>query len=162
MWKKKSNIKAPNPKQKIKNATALTVDGIKFRSKLEAYTYRRLSEEGINSEYEVHKYNLLNKNTYKGTIYEPHKVKGIKAFRKVSNNIRAITYTPDFVNTKDKWIIEVKGYANDVFPLKWKMFKSLVEIQGYTLYLPSTQKQVRETVDLIKAEKNEKNKKILV
>jgi len=162
MWKKKSNIKAPNPKQKIKNATALTVDGIKFRSKLEAYTYRRLSEEGINSEYEVHKYNLLNKNTYKGTIYEPHKVKGIKAFRKVSNNIRAITYTPDFVNKKDKWIIEVKGYANDVFPLKWKMFKSLVEIQGYTLYLPSTQKQVRETVDLIKAEKNEKNKKILV
>jgi hypothetical protein len=162
MWKKKNSIKAPNPKQKIKNATTLTVDGIKFRSKLEAYTYRRLSEEGINSEYEAHKYNLLNKNTYKGNIYEPHKVKGIKAFRKVSNNIRAITYTPDFVNTKDKWIIEVKGYANDVFPLKWKMFKSLVEIQGYTLYLPSTQKQVRETVDLIKAEKNEKNKKILV
>jgi hypothetical protein len=162
-WKKKSDVIAPNPKQKIKNATALTVDGIKFRSKLEAYTYRRLSGEGIDSDYELHRYNLLDKNVFEGTIYEPHKVKGIKAFREVSNNIRAITYTPDFVNTEDKWVIEVKGYANDVFPLKWKMFKALAEIQGYTLYLPSTQKQVRETVELIKMEKKyEKNKEILV
>lgn len=155
-WKKKKTT-APNPKQKIKNATALTVDGIKFRSKLEAYTHRRLSEEGISSDYEEHRYNLLDKFTYEGDIYEPHKVKGIKEFTKVSNNVRAITYTPDFVNTEDKWIIEVKGYANDVFPLKWKMFKNLMMNEGYTLYLPSTQKQVRETVELIKSKKHENN-----
>lgn len=155
-WLKKVT-EAPNPKQKIKNATALTVDGIRFRSKLEAYCHRRLSEENISSDYELHRYNLLEKHVFKGEVYEPHKVKGIKQFMQVSNNIRAITYTPDFVNTKDKWVIEVKGYANDVFPLKWKMFKSLIEIQGYTLYLPSTQKQVRETVELIKNKKYEEN-----
>ena len=37
--------------------------------------------------------------------------------------VRAMTYTPDFVDPNNKWIIEVKGYANDVFPLKWKLFK---------------------------------------
>lgn len=160
-WLKKKTGTS-NPKQKIKNATALIVDGIKFRSKLEAYCHRRLVEEEISSDYEMHRYNLLEKHTFSGEVYEPHKVKGVKEFVQVSNNIRAITYTPDFVNTKDKWVIEVKGYANDVFPLKWKMFKNLLEIQGYILYLPSTQKQIRETIELIKDKNYEKYKKILV
>jgi len=136
--------------KKVRNATENIEDGIKFRSKLETYTYRRLREAGISSEYEAHRYNLVEKFAYTSPCYESHKIKGEKVFTEVSNNVRAITYTPDFVNTKDKWVIEVKGYANDTFPLKWKMFKNLMKDKGYTLYLPSTQKQVRDTIEIIK------------
>ena len=69
-----------------------------------------------------------------------------------TTKVRAITYTPDFVDPQGQWIIEVKGFANDVFPLKWKMFKQHIMQNGleYKLFLPKNQKQVLETVELIK------------
>ena len=136
--------------KKVRNATPIEKDGIKYRSKLELYTVNRFDEAGIESDYECHRFSLLDKFTFDGEIYESHKIKGVKEFTKVSNNVRAITYTPDFVNMEKKFIVEVKGFANDVFPLKWKMFKNHLINQGFTLYLPSTQKQVRDTVELIK------------
>lgn len=142
--------KSSSLNKKVRNATVVELDGITYRSKLELYTATRLKEEGISCDYEKHKFPLMEKFTYEGEIYEPHKIKGTKQFVQVSNNIRAITYTPDFVNKEQKWIIEVKGYANDVFPIKWKLFKNLIRDKGYTLFLPSTQKQVRETVEIIK------------
>ncbi len=136
--------------KKVRNATEVELGGIKYRSKLELYTATRLKDNDIPFDYEKHKFPLMEKFTYLGEIYEPHKIKGKKQFVLVSPNIRAITYTPDFVNKEDKWIIEVKGYANDVFPIKWKLFKNLIKDEGYTLFLPSTQTQVRETIQIIK------------
>lgn len=136
--------------KKVRNATSIEKDGIKYRSKLELYTATRLDEAGIKTDYEKHKFTIQEKFTYDAEMYEPHKVKGEKVFLPVSQNVRAITYTPDFVNLDLGFIIEVKGYANDVFPIKWKMFKNHVNGKGYTLFLPSTQKQVREVVEIIK------------
>ena len=42
------------------------------------------------------------------------------------SKIRPITYTPDFVDPNGKFIIETKGYANESFPLRWKLFKQQV------------------------------------
>ena len=42
--------------KKIRNATPLTYDGITFRSKLEAFTYKKLLEVGIRPEYENEKF----------------------------------------------------------------------------------------------------------
>lgn len=148
--------KSSSQNKKVRNATVVEVDGIVYRSKLEVYTATKLAEEGIEFDYEKHKFPLMEKFEFQGEIYEPHKINNAKQFVQVSNNIRSITYTPDFVNKKDKWIIEVKGYANDVFPIKWKLFKNLIKDEGYTLYLPSTQKQVKETVELIKRKFYEK------
>lgn len=67
--------------------------------------------------------------------------------------VRNITYTPDFVDPNGQWIIEVKGYANDTFPLKWKLFKNhLQELGGDIpiLYLPKNQGHVLKTIEMIK------------
>ena len=150
--KNNSNPATKSSNKKIANATPIEAGGIKFRSKLELYTYRRLVEAGIQSEYEKHKYHLLEKFEFSGRSFESKKVRGKKEkeFIEVKNKINPITYTPDFVNVEDKWVIEVKGFANDAFPLKWKMFKSIMNKEGYTLYLPSNQWQVRECVEIIK------------
>ena len=70
----------------------------------------------------------------------------------ITAKVRDITYTTDFVDPNGKWIIEVKGFANDVFPIKWKLFKNHLMENGYTyaLFLPKNQKQVLETIELIK------------
>lgn len=155
-WRNTKKYKS-SPNKKVKNATALTVDGIKFRSKLEAYTYRQLKEAGIKSDYEEHKFILVDKFRYEPECYEPHKIKGEKVFTEVPKGVRAMTYTPDFVNLNDGWVIEVKGYANDVFPIKWKLFKNLIKDDSITLFLPSTQKQVRKTIEIIKSKYYEKS-----
>ena len=46
------------------------VDGIKFRSKLEAFTYRKLKEACIKQEYESEKYTLLEGFYYTSDAYE--------------------------------------------------------------------------------------------
>lgn len=110
---------------KIRNATNLITDGIRFKSKLEAYCYKRLKEENIVNEYEEHIFTLQPAFEYDTDSYEMCKKKGEKTFDKARTKIRAITYTPDFVNIKDKWIIECKGYPND----------ALINILFYNLFM---------------------------
>lgn len=116
--------------KKVRNATPTEIDGIKFRSKLEAYTYTLLKKNKINAEYEKHKYELIPAFTYMG------------------EKIRAITYTPDFVG--DTFIIECKGFPNETFPIKWKLFKFILNQkndQTKHLYIVHSQKEVQSVVD---------------
>lgn len=133
-WKVKKG-KAKN--KKVKNATPLEVDGIKFRSKLEAYCYSQLLAAGLESYYEQNTYTLIPAFEYNG------------------EKVRPCTYTPDFVG--DGWIIEVKGFANDAFPIKWKMFKQLLAktVSSLDLYLPKNQGQVREVIAQILSKKQD-------
>lgn len=78
---------------KVKNATPTQYDGIKFRSKLEAYTYKKLKEAKVYAEYEPTHFELIPKFEYQG------------------EKVRAMTYLPDFVG-KD-FIIECKGLMGD-------------------------------------------------
>lgn len=135
--------------KKVRNATAKVYKGIKFRSKLELFTYKKLEDAGIKSLYEKKKYLLQEGFHYTAECHEPHKTKG---YIDSGYKVRDITYTPDFVDPNGKWIIEVKGFANDVFPLKWKMFKKhLMELENPpVLYLPKNQGQVLQTIELIK------------
>ena len=116
----------------VKNATPNTFDGIKFRSKLETYTYKKLKEAKIYAEYEKHKFELLPAFTFHG------------------NKVRAITYLPDFVG-KD-FIIECKGFPNSAFPLKEKLFKYLLLsiLPDTVYYVVHTQKQVDELIEKLK------------
>ena len=54
------------------------------------------------------------------------------------SKVRSITYTPDFVDPNGKWIIETKGYANESFPLRWKLFKRHLKENNlaYVLFMP--------------------------
>lgn len=140
-------------KGKIKNATALEVNGVKFKSKLELYTYNKLLEAGITDfKYEEVKFTLLEPFEYNNDSFE---VKINKKYIEASNSIRAITYLPDFLRIneqKEGYVIEVKGYANDAFPIKWKWFKDHLVRNGYkvTLYKPNNQQNVLKTIELIK------------
>lgn len=46
---------------------------------------------------------------------------------------RTINYTPDFYLSDFKVYIEVKGYADDLFKLRWKLFK-LNGYKGFIVY----------------------------
>ena len=122
--------------KKIKNATPMTYDGIKFRSKLEVYCYKQLKEAGIETDYEGKKYTLLPKFEYN------------------DEKIRPITFTPDFPATNGSFIIECKGFPNDGFPNKWKMFKALLHkvfgSYGPRVFVVRNQKQVRDVINILK------------
>ena len=146
--------------KKIKNASPLEVNGVKFRSKLEAFTYRHLLSAGIKDfKYEEHKFILQEAFESKLDSFEDFEKssKGtkIKGYDEADKKIRSITYLPDFVciddATKTGWVIECKGYSNDSFPLKWKMFKKHLHDNGYnvTLFKPNNQKNVLKTIELI-------------
>ena len=135
--------------KKVRNATSKEYKGIKFRSKLELFTYKKLEAAKIKSLYEEVKFELQEGFYFTNGSIEPNTK---KEFVDNVKKVRSITYTPDFVDPKGKWIIEVKGFANDVFPVKWKIFKKHLLDNGleYKLFLPKNQKQVLETVELIK------------
>lgn len=114
---------------KVRNATPNIYDGIKFRSKLETYTYKKLKEAGIDAEYESTHFELIPKFEYNG------------------EKVRAMTYLPDFVGKN--FIVECKGLVTDSFPLRWKIFKYYLkqENKDYKLFLVRNQKQVDEMVN---------------
>ena len=114
---------------KIRNATPNEYNGIRFKSKLETYTYKKLEESNIKAEYETQ---LLPAFTFGDKKY------------------RAITYKPDFVG--DKFIIECKGYPNDAWALREKLFNYYLYTHepNTAFYIVHTQKQVDELISKLK------------
>ena len=138
--------------KKVRNAVSKVYKGIKFRSKLELFTYKKLEEAGIKALYEKKKFVLMEGFRFEQESIEPSNKRATKGeYINNADKVRDITYTPDFVDPNGKWIIEVKGFANDVFPLKWKLFKNYLQQQGDppVLYLPKNQGQVLKTIELI-------------
>jgi len=142
-------------KGRIKNVKATSVDGINYRSRLEAFTSIELRGAGIKFNYEKEKFLLMDKFVYEGVSIEKRKKKGKLIYDQAFKSIRSVTYIPDFTNLKDGWIIEVKGLKSDVFNLKWKLFKQYLVKNNlnYELYMPGSKKQVLQTIKMIK-EKN--------
>jgi len=139
-------------KGKIKNVQSTKIDGIEFRSRLEAFTYTELKKEGINFDYEKEKFVLLDKLKYENVSIEKRKKKGKLVFDQALKSVRSTTYLPDFTNLEDGWIIEVKGMKTDVFNLKWKLFKHYLVKNNlnYELYMPGSKKQILQCIDMIK------------
>ncbi|MCK9544657.1 MAG: DUF1064 domain-containing protein [Novosphingobium sp.] len=121
---------------KVKNATPMTCDGIKFRSKLEVYCYKKLLQNNIKADYEIQTFTVL------------------ESFKYLNEVIRKITYTPDFIG--EEFIIECKGMMNDAFPLRYKLFKYFLFKNGleYDLYLPRNQKDVDKMIVTILDKRN--------
>lgn len=118
--------------KKVRNATKQEIDGITFRSKLEAYMYQKLKEADIKVDYELHRYTLL------------------PAFIYNNSKIRAITYLPDFVG-KD-FIIECKGYPNDAWANREKLFKYYLSLNepNTKFYIVHNKKDVDNLINILK------------
>jgi len=129
--KKSGNKNHSTSNKKVKNATPLEYDNISFKSKLEMYCYKLFKEKSIPVEYENVKFQILEPFSYNG------------------EKIRGMTFLPDFVG--DTFIVECKGFMNDAFPLRWKIFKHYLYINKlrYTLYLPRNKKDVETVVQKV-------------
>ena len=142
-WKRRKTNRS-----KVKNAKKSTYDGKNFQSNLELYCYKQLKEAKIFVEYEETTFTIFDALVYPQACYEGTS----KKLYNKGSKIRPITYTPDFVDPNGKFIIETKGYANESFPLRWKLFKKHLKDNNkqYVLFMPRNKKQVIEVVELIK------------
>lgn len=151
---KSNKTVVPNGGQKF-NSRSKIVDGIKFRSQLEIYTYKRLMEANLPIAYEAEKFEVLEGFHYPAPSVEM-KQDSSKFEDRQHRKVLSITYTPDFIcrdsNGKLLWVIECKGFANDRFPNTWKLFKRLLMDTGQVcpLFLPKNQAQVRQCIEAIK------------
>jgi hypothetical protein len=123
--RKRSRVtKVKKNNSKIKNARSLELsNGLKFRSKLELYTYNKLLDNDITDfKYEKDKFILLESFEFPNESIEAFETNKkdmgkAKYFADVDHKIRSISYLPDFTNIdhekKTGWVLEVKGYSND-------------------------------------------------
>jgi hypothetical protein len=131
--------------KKIKNATKTTELGIAFRSEVEARIYKALVAEGFNPLYEKVTFTLSEK--IRPTVPFFNRIKGLLGLD--MKPVQAITYTPDFTFEYNGIliVIEVKGFENDVFPIKRNLFRKHLE----TLNQPSMFFEVRTKKELLEA-----------
>lgn len=109
--------------RKVIGAEEIEVDGIKFRSRLEASCYRLLKESGLNPSYEEVKIEIFQGFKPSVPYYLGYPLK------MDSTKVRAITYTPDFIvkaNGKS-YYLEVKGFRTDSYNIKVKLFRKWLE-----------------------------------
>lgn len=139
--------------KKIKNATAVQDGTLQFKSKLEHTAYKTLLEFGITPQYEQHTFVLWE--GFKPTVPFWTRDKN-KCLAKKQTKLISITYTPDFVFDYNGFhvILEIKGFQNDVFGLKFKMFRKYVESlpdkDRYVLAEIFTKTQLIEFINILK------------
>ena len=146
--------------KKIKNATPEESLGIKFKSGMEARFYKILLLAGFKPDYEKMTFILWEGFKPKVPFYTQESKKKIRVPKQpkglVLDNTKLIniTYTPDFTFMyKGKLIIiEVKGFENDTFPIKKKLFQGLLEeeIKDAIFFEVFTKTQLLQAIEIIK------------
>jgi hypothetical protein len=126
-----------------------SADGINFASGLERYMYMALKKANIKAVYEGETFVLVDGFHFENEAYERQANGKGEFINRGSKKILPIKYTPDFIG--DGFIVEVKGRANDSFPLRWKLFKKLIneKFPDVTLYKPQNQAQCDQTIKII-------------
>ena len=124
-------------------------DGKEFKSKLELFCYKLLKDSELEFSYEGESFVLEQSFTHVGRYGK----KGTKAFSiKDKQHIREITYTPDFVSHKHRFIIETKGFvpSQHSFHIRFKLFlKHLANsnMGDYAIYIPRNQGDVKAVIN---------------
>lgn len=144
--------------KKILNAQNVIYNEIPFKSKIEVLVYKTLCEAGFSPEYEKVKFTLWK--GYKPTVAFYNRHPRTKMLMLDKSKLRDITYTPDFTFYYEGYfiIIEAKGIENDVFPLKKKMFRQLLEsFPAPCIYFEVyTKKNTLQAIEIIKNLKKQK------
>lgn len=135
---------------KIKNASPLDFDGIHFRSVFECDAYKELLKNGFSPQYEVEKVVLFKGFRPRLCWYK----NGIPRITKKGNVKKEldITYTPDFkleINGYNVYL-EVKGFPNDVYPYKRKMFLYCINDKPSLFFEINNMNGLRKTIELLK------------
>lgn len=137
---------------KVKNAQIIEYKEITFKSKLDLMAYKLLEERGFKPQYEQNTFIIWQ--GFKPVV--PFFTKN-KARQIINNNKKLIniTYTPDiyFEYRGYKVIIEMKGFTNDVYPIKVKLFRKYIEqlqdSNKYLLFELYTKQQLLTAIQII-------------
>lgn len=141
--------------KKIRNATKTTESGIAFKSETEARIYKALIAEGFDPLYEKVTFTLSEK--IRPTVPFFNRIKGLLGLD--MKPVQAITYTPDFTFEYNGIliVIEVKGFENDVFPVKRNLFRKHLETlnQSSMFFEVRTKKELLEALRIIRMESSQ-------
>lgn len=111
--------------------------------------YKLLKKAGINFTYEGKSYQTFRPFELNGECWEraTKRSKQMVDRRKVTK----VSYTPDFIGENEEWFIEVKGRANESFPIRWKLFKDYLESKGdpYMIFKPTTKVDCEQVVEIL-------------
>lgn len=116
-----------------------------------------LDEAGIPFKYEGKTYNVVDGFQFDFDCYERQSNGKGDMINRGRKKIQPIKYTPDF--TGEGFIIETKGYANETFPLRWKLFKKMLSDSATTdvvIYKPQKISECEEVIKLIKQRNEQK------
>nr|DAE12437.1 MAG TPA: Endonuclease [CrAss-like virus sp. ctjK323]DAU16027.1 MAG TPA: Endonuclease [Caudoviricetes sp.] len=138
--------------KKIINASPLEYDGIFFKSKLEKMAYQTLKEQGFPVQYEPKKFIIWE--GFRPNVPFYNKDASTRMLKMDSKKVIDISYTPDlmFEYNNHLIIIEMKGFENNTYPLKKKIFRKWLE-SNYpnSIYFEIfTKKQLLQAIDIIK------------
>lgn len=145
-----------NKNKKVKNTKAQTYDGINFRSRLETTCYKELISAGFKPKYEEKRFVLMDGFSLDKVIfYTPYRRK----YQQYPRKLLHITYTPDFSFEYKGYmvLIDTKGFPNETYPMKKKMFlkkleeKSLESNLKYIFFEPHNKRQILKTIKIIKS-----------
>ena len=105
-------------------------DGTKMKSKLEVRIYETLQKMGIQPAYEGEVFTYWTGIRPTVPFYDKSKTGHNRLNMK---KLISMNYTPDFVfiYKGTKVIIEVKGFENDQFPIRKKLFRAFLETLDY-------------------------------
>lgn len=119
-------------KRKIR-AVKKEQDGITFDSTLEWYMYNLLKENGIRFDMKI-TYLLQDEFTYR------------------HQKVARMEITPDYILTDYPIIIDTKGFANELSPIRFKMLKHKLHLEGNEkrILMPSNQAKCRHIIQCIK------------
>lgn len=138
--------------KKIINASPLEYDGIFFKSKLEKMAYQTLKEQGFPVLYEPKKFIIWE--GFRPNVPFYNKDASTRMLKMDSKKVIDISYTPDlmFEYNNHLIIIEMKGFENNTYPLKKKIFRKWLE-SNYpnSIYFEIfTKKQLLQAINIIK------------
>jgi len=139
------------------NSKSKTLDGIKFRSILEADFYTKQKKAKLGMSYEDWSFEICPLLKRKNTrFFKKHG----KNFIESKADVSSITYTPDFVLSKDgeyMIVVECKGLANDRYPVIRSLFLRYLEELGVKAYFfePRYTRHNTEVINKIKQIINE-------
>jgi len=128
-FKRKPKVEGEPDKRKIKSVKK-EQDGIIFDSTLELYMYNLLKDNNIRFDLKT-TYTLQEGFTYRHEVIQPMRC------------------TPDFVLLDYPIIIDTKGWANELSPVRYKLLKYQFYKQGkeINILMPSNQLKCRNVID---------------
>ena len=140
--------------RKVLNATpVIAKDGTHLKSKMERTVYETLLNLGYDVKYEPESFTYWTGFYPTVPFFDLDKKRKL---RKNSKKLISMAYTPDFIfmHNDTKVIIEVKGWENDQFAIRKKLFRAYLETVPYKVVYAEifTKRQLLEFLNVLENE----------